>query len=178
MPALGSCLSNNMNLTLRLSRNQARFENQSTFANFSKLPPCNFCNKLFPHDPRAALLFASVYAIRLRDFDEQALDSLREKLNHFARHGLKTPCNGLILVFQNYRAVTLCRNSQRFSACPSSLQIHASGKGLQTYAQIVGLANPCKRENHCANQRVLRSTCKEQRARRRKGLNQAPPFKP
>ena len=64
-------------------RNQARFENQSTIANFSKLTPCVFCNTLSPHDPRAALLFASVYAIRLRDFDEQALDSLREKTFSF-----------------------------------------------------------------------------------------------
>ena len=69
----------NVNLAFCLSNNQARFENQPTFANFSKLTLCVYCNALFPHHPQTALSFTFVYTFRTRDVRKQALVSLREK---------------------------------------------------------------------------------------------------
>ena len=69
----------NVNLAFCLSNNQARFENQPTFANFSKLTLCVYCNALFPHHPQTALSFTFVYTFITRDFYKRALVSLREK---------------------------------------------------------------------------------------------------
>ena len=62
MPALGSRHSSNVNLTFSLYNNQARFENQPTIYNLSKLTPCIIRNSHSPRHPQAALSFVFSYA--------------------------------------------------------------------------------------------------------------------